>query len=88
MLLITTGTLSGSCASLTSSNAANITTGTLSVNGSGLTSLNASNITSGTSTVSRGGIGTTNLNSNQILIGNGTNTINKSSNLLFDASNK
>ena len=78
---------SGSGASLTNLNASNITTGTLSLNGSGLTSINASNITSGILTVSRGGIGTSNLNSNQILIGNGTNAINQSSNLLFDMSN-
>jgi hypothetical protein len=78
---------SGSGASLTNLNASNITTGTLSLNGSSLTSINASNITSGILTVSRGGIGTSNLNSNQILIGNGTNAINQSSNLLFDMSN-
>ena len=52
-----------------------------------MTSLNASNVTLGTLTVSRGGIGTTTLNNNQVLLGNGTNPINQSSNLLFDTSN-
>jgi hypothetical protein len=44
-------------------------------------------VTSGTLTVSRGGIGTTSLTSNHILLGNGTNPINQSSNLLFDTTN-
>jgi hypothetical protein len=88
----TTNTLSasnfiGSGAGLTSLNASNITTGTLTVNGSGLTALNASNILSGTLTVSRGGIGTTSLINNQILLGNGTNAINQTSNLFFDTIN-
>jgi hypothetical protein len=38
-------------------------------------SLNASNLTAGTLSVSFGGIGTTRLNSNQILIWNGTNAL-------------
>jgi len=88
----TTNTLSasnfiGSGAGLTSLNASNITTGTLTVDGSGLTALNASNILSGTLTVSRGGIGTTSLINNQILLGNGTNAINQTSNLFFDTIN-
>ena len=58
-------------------NAANINSGTLSVNGSGLNSLNASNVTLGTLTVLRGGTGTTTINSNQELLGNGTNAINQ-----------
>ena len=79
---------SGSGASLTNLNAANITSGTLTINGSGLSSINASNITSGTLIFfSRGGIGTTTLNNNQILLGNGTNAINQSINLSFDTSN-
>jgi hypothetical protein len=49
-------------------------------------SLNASNITTGTLSVSYGGTGTNNLNSGQILIGNGTNAISQSSNLIFDTS--
>jgi hypothetical protein len=77
----------GSGSGLTNLNASNITSGTLTVNGSGLAALNASNVTSGTLTVSRGGIGTTSLTSNHILLGNGTNPINQSSNLLFDTTN-
>jgi hypothetical protein len=77
----------GNGSQLTSLNASNITTGTLSVNGSGLTSLNASNVTLGTLTVSCGGIGTTSLINNQVLLGNGTNAINQSPNLLFDTIN-
>jgi len=50
-------------------------------------SLNASNVTAGTLNVSFGGIGTTTLNNNQILIGNGTNAINQTSNLSFDMVN-
>ncbi len=67
----------------TNLNASNKTSGTLKVNGSELADLNAPNVTSGTFIVSRGGIGTTSLISNQILIGNGTNAINQSSNLLL-----
>jgi hypothetical protein len=84
MTSVSAATFSGSGASLTNLNASNITSGTISVNGSGLTSLNASNITSGTLLVSQGGIGTTTLNNNQILIGNGTNAINQSSNLTWN----
>jgi hypothetical protein len=47
-------------------------------------SLNASNVTAGTLPVSFGGIGTTTLNNNQILIGNGTNAIYQSNNLSWD----
>jgi hypothetical protein len=68
---------------LTSIKASDISTGILSVNGSGLTSLSASNVTSGILTVSRGRIGTPSKISNQRLIGNGTNAINQSSNLIF-----
>ncbi len=45
--------------------------------------MNASNVTSGTLPVSFGGIGTTALNSNQILIGNGTNALLQSPNLMI-----
>ncbi len=49
-------------------------------------SLNASNDTSGTLPVSFGGIGTTTLNTNQTLIGNGTNALLQSPNLIWDSS--
>ena len=48
-------------------------------------SLNASNVTAGTLPVSFGGIGTTTLNNNQILIGNGTNAISQSPNLIWNS---
>ena len=48
-------------------------------------SLNASNVTAGTLPVSFGGIGTTTLNNNQILIGNGTNAISQSSKLIWNS---
>ena len=47
--------------------------------------LNASNVTSGTLPVSFGGTGSTVLNSNQILIGNGTNPILQSPNFIWDS---
>ncbi len=46
--------------------------------------LNASNVTSGTLPVSFGGTGLTTLNNNQILIGNGTNSVLQSPNLIWD----
>ncbi len=49
-------------------------------------SLNASNVTSGTLPVSFGGTGTTTLNNDQILIGNGTNALLQSPNLIWDNS--
>ena len=49
-------------------------------------SLNASNVTSGILPVSFGGTGTTTLNNNQILIGNGTNALLQSPNLIWDNS--
>jgi len=48
-------------------------------------SLNASNVTAGTLPVSFGGIGTTTLNNNQLLIGNGTNAISQSPNLIWNS---
>jgi hypothetical protein len=54
--------------------------------GSGLTSLNASNI-SGTINVAQGGTGSTSLTANQILVGNGTNTLIQSTNLSWDNTN-
>ncbi len=55
--------------------------------GVGLTELNASNITSGILTVTRGGIGTTTLNNNQILIGNGINIPLQTANLVWNNNN-
>ena len=48
--------------------------------------LNASNVTAGTLPVSFGGTGATTLNNNQILIGNGTNALLQSPNLIWDSS--
>jgi hypothetical protein len=55
--------------------------------GTGLTSLNASNITSGALLVLHGGTGTNNLNSTQLLVGNGTGTVIQSANLCWDNTN-
>jgi hypothetical protein len=55
--------------------------------GTGLTSLNASNIVSGTLLVSQGGTGANNLNSTQLLVGNGTETVIQSANLNWDNTN-
>ena len=55
--------------------------------GSSLTLLNASKITLGTLNVSQGGTGTTNLNSNQLLVGNGTGIVIQSANLSWDNTN-
>lgn len=52
--------------------------GTISGDGSGLTSLNAGCISSGTLPVGRGGTGQTTYTSGQILIGNSSNTLSKS----------
>ncbi len=49
--------------------------------GSAITNLNASNVSLGTLSISRDGIGTTTLNSNQILIGNGIDAPLQSANL-------
>jgi hypothetical protein len=62
-------------------------TGTISGNGSGLTSLNASNISSGILSVSKGGTGLSNISTNKLLVGNGTNQIIQPSNLHWDFSN-
>ena len=62
-------------------------TGTISGNGSGLTSLNASNISSGVLSVSNGGTGLSNISTNKLLVGNGTNQIIQPSNLHWDFSN-
>ena len=55
--------------------------------GVGITELNASNISSGILTVTRGGIGTTTLNNNQILIGNGINIPLQTANLVWNNNN-
>ena len=55
--------------------------------GSSLTLLNASKITLGTLNVAQGGTGTTNLNSNQLLVGNATGTVIQSANLSWDNTN-
>jgi hypothetical protein len=63
-------------------------TGTLfSGSGANLTSLNASNISSGTLAVARGGTGATTLTANQLLIGNGTDALLQSANLVWDNTN-
>ncbi len=48
--------------------------------------MKASNVTSGRWSVSFGGIGTTTFSNNQILIGNGTNALLQSPNLIWDNS--
>ena len=55
--------------------------------GSNLTLLNATKITLGTLNVAQGGTGTTNLNSNQLLVGNATGAVIQSANLSWDNSN-
>jgi len=55
--------------------------------GSGLTQLNASKVTLGTLNVDQGGTGTNNLNSGQILIGNGTSAIIQNNNFTWDNTN-
>ena len=52
--------------------------------GSDLTLLNATKITLGTLNVSQGGTGTTNLNSNQLLVGNATGAVIQSNNLSWN----
>ncbi len=64
-----------------------VTANTFSGSGAALTNLNVSSATTGTLSITRGGIGTTTLNSNQILIGNGSTSILQSSNLIWDNSN-
>jgi hypothetical protein len=58
--------------------------GNITGNGSRLNSLNASNITSGILNVAQGGTGTTTLNTTQLLVGNGTNTMLQSANLTWN----
>jgi hypothetical protein len=75
-------------ANLTWNNNTNTLTATNFIgSGNGLTSLNSSNIASGTLLVSRGGTGTTNLNSTQLLVGNGTGTVIQSANLIWNNTN-
>ena len=54
--------------------------------GTNLISLNASNLSSGVVNINYGGTGKTSLNTNQLLIGNGTNSILQSTNLTWDNS--
>ena len=61
-----------------------VTANTFSGSGAALTNLNVSSATTGTLSITRGGIGTTTLNSNQILIGNGSTSILQSSNLSWN----
>ncbi len=58
--------------------------GGISGDGSQSTSLNASKSSSGTLTVSRGGVGITTLNTNQVLIDNGSSSFIQSSNLIWN----
>jgi hypothetical protein len=69
-----------------------IATGTITANlfqGSGaqITNLNASNISAGTLAVARGGTGLSTLALGQLLIGNDTNPITQSANLIWDITN-
>jgi hypothetical protein len=73
---------------LTWDNSNNILSATKFVgSGAALTALNASNLSSGVVNINYGGTGKTSLNTNQILIGNGTNAVLQSSNLSWDNSN-
>jgi hypothetical protein len=75
-------------ANLSWNNSTNTLTATNFVgSGAGLTALNATLITTGTLNVVQGGTGTTNLNSNQLLVGNGTGTVIQSANLSWDNTN-
>ena len=56
-------------------------------NGAQLTNLNASSVSDGTLSVARGGTGLSTLAVGQLLIGNDTNPITQSSNLIWDISN-
>jgi hypothetical protein len=56
-------------------------------NGAELTQLNASNISGGTLDVNRGGTGSSTLALGQLLIGNDTNPITQSANLIWDIGN-
>ena len=64
-----------------------ITSNLFSGSGASLTDINADNISNGTLTVSRGGTGLSNLTYGQLLIGNNTNPIVQTSNLIWDISN-
>ena len=56
-------------------------------NGSNISNINPNNISSGVLSVSYGGTGSTNLTAGQILVGNGTNPILQSANLVWDNTN-
>ena len=87
---ITAGTIANNRTTASSSNGAStivqrdaagdfsaniITANSYSGSGASLTSLNASSISSGTLGVARGGTGATTLNSNAVIIGNGTSAV-------------
>jgi hypothetical protein len=63
-----------------------ITSNLFSGSGASLSSLNASNISTGTLTVARGGTGANTFPAKRILLGDGTNPINTTSNLVYDTS--
>jgi hypothetical protein len=73
----------------TNINASGLITSTTGFKGSGaqLTNLNASNISAGTLAVARGGTGSSTLALGQLLIGNDTNPITQSANLIWDINN-
>ena len=64
-----------------------VTANLFSGSGAELSNLNASNISNGTLTVSHGGTGLSNLAYGQVLIGNNTDPIVQTSNLIWDISN-
>ena len=64
-----------------------ITTNLFKGSGAQLTNLNASNISAGTLAVARGGTGSSTLALGQLLIGNDTNPITQSANLIWDITN-
>ena len=73
----------------TTVNASGLITSTTGFKGNGaqLTNLNATNISDGTLNVAYGGTGLSTLAIGQLLIGNATNPITQSSNLIWDISN-
>ena len=64
-----------------------ITANLFSGSGAELSNLNASNISNGTTSVSVGGTGLSTLAPGQLLIGNGTDPITQSANLIWDITN-
>jgi len=64
-----------------------VTANLFSGSGASLTDINADNVSNGTLTVNRGGTGLSTLAYGQLLIGNNTNPIVQTSNLIWDISN-